>query len=72
MYVDIHLNNNTIVRFNQSLQNFLKVSIGNDTYNLNKHDKIQITDTTVIIFPNTGGYLLQNWIIKKVIKIMIR
>ena len=72
MYVDIHLNNNNIVRFNQSLQNFLKVSIGNDTYNLNKHDKIQITDTTVIIFPNTGGYLLQNWNIKKVIKIMIR
>ena len=39
----------------------MKVSIGNDTYNLTKYDKIQITDTTVIKSPNSGGYLLQNW-----------
>ena len=30
-YIDVELNNNTIVRFNQSLQNYLKVSVGNDT-----------------------------------------
>ena len=24
----------------------------------------QITDTTKIKYPNTGGYLLQNWVIK--------
>ena len=26
--------------------------------------KKQITDTTIIKYPNTGGYLLQNWVIK--------
>ena len=53
-----------MLRFNQTLENDLKVSVGNDTYNLNKYDKIQITDTTIIKYPNTGGYLLQNWVIK--------
>ena len=42
----------------------MKVSVGNDTSNLTKNDKIQITDTTSIKYPNTGGYLLQNWNIK--------
>ena len=36
MYVDNQLNIKTIVRFNQSVQNFLKVSIGNATYKLTK------------------------------------
>ena len=35
-YIDGELDKNTIVRFNQTLQNFLKVSIANDTYNLTK------------------------------------
>ena len=42
----------------------MKVSVGNDTYNLTNIKKIQITDTTVIKSPNTGGFLLQNWNIK--------
>ena len=63
-YIDDELYKNTIVRFNQTLQNYLKVSVGNDTYNLTKYNKIQITDTTIIIYPNTGGYLLQKWLIK--------
>ena len=58
------MDKNTIVRFNQTLQNYLKVSVGNDTYDLTKNDKIQITDTTIIKYPNSGGYLLQIWIIK--------
>ena len=33
-YIDDELDKNTIVRFNQTLQNYLKVSVGNDTYNL--------------------------------------
>ena len=45
----------------QTLQNYLKVSVGNDTYNLTKYDKIQITDTTVIKVGNSGGYLLPRW-----------
>ena len=38
-YIDDELDKNTIVRFNQTLQNYLKVSVGNDTYNLFKCDK---------------------------------
>ena len=36
--IDDQLNKNTIVRFNQTLENYLKVSVGNDTYNLTKYD----------------------------------
>ena len=60
-YIDDELDKNTIVRFNQTLQNYLKVSVGNDTYNFTKYDKIQISDTTEIKFPNEGKYLLQKW-----------
>ena len=35
-YIDNELDKNTIVRFNQTLENYLKVSVGNDTYNLTK------------------------------------
>ena len=34
------------LRFNQKLQNYLKVSAGNDIYNLAKYDKIQIVGLT--------------------------
>ena len=63
-YLDDELDKNTKIRFNQTLQNYLKVSVGSDTYNLTKYDKIQLTDTTIIKSPNSGGYLLQNWNIK--------
>ena len=46
----------------------MKVSVGSDTYNLTKYDRIQITETTIIKYPNTGGYLRQNWIIKRIDK----
>ena len=61
LYIDIELNKNTIVRFNQTLQNNLKVSVGNDTYNLTKYDKIQLTDITTMKSGNTGAYLLPYW-----------
>ena len=60
-YVDDSLGEGTIVRFNQTLQNYLKVSVGNDSYNLTKYDRIQLTDITVMKTGNTGQYLLQNW-----------
>ena len=60
-YIDDQLDKNTIIRFNQTLQNYLKISVGNDIYNLTKYNKIQIIDTIIIKYPNTGGYLLQNW-----------
>ena len=60
-YFDSELDKNTIVRFNQTLENYLKVSVGNDTYNLTKYNKIQLTDTTIIKTGNSGGYLLPSW-----------
>ena len=63
-YIDNQTDKNTIVRFNQTLENYLKVSVGNDIYNLTKYNKIQLTDTTIIKYPNNGGYLLQNWNIR--------
>ena len=60
-YVDNELDKNTIVRFNQTLTNYLKISAGSDTYNLTKYNKIQFTDTTIIKYPNNGGYLLPYW-----------
>ena len=63
-YIDVELDKNTIVIFNQTLQNYLKVSVGSNIYNLTKYDEIQITDTTIMQHPNSGGYLLQNWNIK--------
>ena len=62
-YVDDSIGEGTILRFNQTPGNYFKVSVGNDRYNLTKNGKKQITDTTIIKYPNTGGYLLQNWII---------
>ena len=61
-YIDDEVDKNTILKFIQTLQNYLKVSVGNDTYNLTKYDKTQLTDVTEIRSPNTGISLLQKWI----------
>ena len=50
------------MRFNQALENYLKVSVGNDTYDLTKYNKIQITDTSVIRVGNIGSVVLPYWI----------
>ena len=63
-YVDDELDENTVLRFNQTIQNYLKVSVGNDTYNLTKYDKLSITDVTEMRYPNIGSDLLQKWNIK--------
>ena len=63
-YVDDSIGEGTIVGFNQTLEIYLKVYVGNDTYNLTKSDKLQITHTTEIEFPKTGSDLLQKWNIK--------
>ena len=63
-HVDDSIGEGTLLRFNQTLQNYLKVSVGNSVYNLTKYNKIQITDTTEIIFPNIGSDLLLKWNIK--------
>ena len=60
-YIDDELEKNTILRLNQTLENYLKVSVGNDTYNPTKYDKIPITDITFLRNSNTGGYILHLW-----------
>ena len=60
-YIDDELDKNTILRFSQTLQNYLKVSVGNDIYNFTKYDKIQLTDITTMKAGNTGGFLLPYW-----------
>ena len=60
-YVDDELDKNTIIRFNQTLENYLKVSVENDVYNHTKYNKTQITDRLIIRYPNEGKYLLQKW-----------
>ena len=54
-YVDVSKGGGIFLRFNQTLQNYLRLSVVNDVYNLSKYDKIQITDTTMIKYPNTRG-----------------
>ena len=54
----------TLLRFIQTLENDLEISVGNDTYKLTIYNKIQITDTTEIKFPNLGSDLLQKCYIK--------
>ena len=63
-YVDDQLDKNAVVRFNQTLQNYLKVSVGNDTYNLAKYNKTILVDETHIRYLNTGSDLLQKWRIR--------
>ena len=63
-YVDDQLDKNTFVRFNQTLQNYLKVSVGNNTYNLTNFNKTNLTDITEIRSPNTSQMLLQKWLLK--------
>ena len=60
-YVDDQLDKNTIVRFIQTLQNYLKVSIGSDIYHLTKYNKIQLTNQTILKYPNSGSYLTPLW-----------
>ena len=63
-YIDDELDKNTIVRFNQTSQNYLKVSVGNNTYNLTKYKKKTKTDITEIRNLNTGQMLLKNWMLR--------
>ena len=63
-YSDDSMGEGTIVRYSQSLEKYLKLSVLNDTYNLTKYNKIQISDTTIIQGPNVGGNLLQKWFIE--------
>ena len=60
-YVDDSIKNGHVLRFYRTLENYLKVSVGKDTYNLTKDNKIQLTDTTTIKYPISSGFLLPSW-----------
>ena len=62
-YVDDSIEDGNVLRFNQTFENFLKVSFGNDINDLMKYNKIQSIDTTEIRSPNTGNSLLQKLIL---------
>ena len=68
-YIDDELDKNTILRFNQTLQNYLKVSVGNDTYNLTRYDKLELIDVTEIRYPKIGITLLPKWKIRNLNRI---
>ena len=63
-YIFDELDKNSVPRFNKTLQNHIKVSVGKDTYSLTKYEKIQITVTMEINFPNLGSDFLPKWEIK--------
>ena len=63
--IDDSLGEGTILRFDQSLQNYLEASVGKSVYFLAKYDRIQKTVISFVNFPNTGGYLLQQWFLKR-------
>ena len=58
--VDDSVEEGTILRLNQTLENYLKVSVKIDTYKLIKSNKIQLTEITINKEGN-GQYLLPRW-----------
>ena len=60
-YVDDLIGEGTLLRFNQTVQKYLKVSVGGDIYHLTKYNKIKLTNETVLRYPNAGSYLLPLW-----------
>ena len=64
-YINDELDKKTGLRFNQTLERYLKVTVENGTYNHTKYDKIQLTGLTIIEAPNSGSYLLPYWKIMK-------
>ena len=58
-YVHDSLDGANILRFIQTLENYLKISVGKNVYYLMKYYKIQYTDTTMIRGPKTKSNLLQ-------------
>ena len=63
-YFEASIGEGTLLAVDQTLENYLKVTAGNHTNKLTNYDKIRITDTTEIKFPNIGSKLLQKRNIK--------
>ena len=56
--IDDSIGEDIIVRITQTLQTYVKVPVGNDTYNLTKFDEISLNIVTEIRSPNIGCDLL--------------
>ena len=63
-YVDDSVGGGIFLKLNQTLQIYLKVLVGIDINNLNKNDKINITDITELRYLNGGQSVLQKWVLK--------
>ena len=59
--VDDELDKNTVFRLDQSLENNLKISCGNDVYNLSENDEKQTNDTTICKAGSSGVLVLPFW-----------
>ena len=63
-YTDVSIGEGAIVRIIQTLENYSKVSVEINTFNLVDYDIMQFIDTTGIKYPNSGSNLLQKNSIK--------
>ena len=60
-YVDDIVGEDTVPGFNRTLENYLKVSVGNAISSLTKISEIQITEPTIIKTGNTALSVLPCW-----------
>ena len=57
--IDNESDKNALLRFKQTLQNYHKVSVGNDIHDITKISEQEFIDTKVMKDPSQGGYLLR-------------
>ena len=59
--IDDYLVQDIILRFNQSFEEYLKISVRDSVCFLRRYSKEQIIVRRVIKAPNNEGFLLQQW-----------
>ena len=60
-YFDDQLKRDILLSSNPTVQSYLKVTVGNDVFNLKNYDRKLIIDATIIKPPNSTIYRLQDW-----------
>ena len=61
VYIDNDLNEKTNLRFSQTLQKSLEVSVGKQVYNRTIYSKQHLIEIIFVRKPNIGTDLLQKW-----------
>ena len=51
----------TVLKFNQTLEHYIEISVDNDVNNLTEKLKVHFTNTTVFKVPNQRFELQQSW-----------